>query len=125
MKILILLLFLSTAAYAQLLDKGDISEIKGKTKYYLVADAFASKQINKELKKAKNLTSVNTEDAAEFFFEYKTIGNEDRVGGFYSSTGQLDVYYRRDGKKVIVWSDSDTGTNPMRSLTKKVLKLLK
>lgn len=127
MKTLILLLFLATAAFSQdLPDKGDISEVKGKTKIYVVADdADATKHITKQIQKKKGLTVVNSADDAEIFFDYRTIERADQaagIAGMFGEKGQLDIYYRKDGKKVIVWSDTDTGANPKFSLTKKAIK---
>lgn len=54
---------------------------------------------------------VDKPDAAEFFLEYKTISRQQFsvFTGGTTETGQLDAYARRDGKKVVAWSESTTG----------------
>jgi len=129
MKILLplFILFSTITAFSQtnLPDKGSLADIKGKTKIYISADAINSKYIESEIVKHKSLSLAKSADTADFFIEYKSIETT------YASslhlpieTGQIDVYFFRDKKKVIVWSKGDTKGNkgPAPSLLKQFLK---
>lgn len=133
MKLLISTIIILTAAafsYAQtdLPDRGSIEEIKGKSQYYLVSDAESRKLLIKPLQKQKGLTETGQAKQADFVLEYKTL-NVQYVSDLRipSETGQLDVYYLREGRKVIVWSDSAYSgfrKTPQQSLVEKFLKAL-
>lgn len=129
MKTLLFILFLSLAHFAQdLPDKGSIDELKGKTKAYLIADnATSEKHIMKQLVKSKTFTVVKSADDAEFFIEYRTLNKPEpggSVSAMLSEEGQMDIFYKRGDKKVIVWSDVDMGGAPYRSLARKAVKAL-
>lgn len=127
---LFLLLLLSIPAFAQadLPDKGSLAEIKGKTKFYLITDdSNSEKHILKQVVKHKSLTVVMRADDAEFFIEYRTLKRAETGRGIaemLSEQGQMDIFYRRNGRKVIVWSDVHIGGMPYRSLAKKAMKIL-
>jgi len=89
---------------------GTFDDIKGLSKGYVVADNESLKAMLKELKKQPAFTLVDKPDDAEFFLEYKTISRQQLgLTGGTTETGQLDAYVRRDGKKVVAWSQSTTG----------------
>lgn len=117
----LLLLLLAIPAYSQLPDRGLISDLKGKTRVYVIAEGDAYKVINKAI--AKSLTVVNSEDAAEFFLEYKTVSRS-TVGptGMSLENGQLDAWLWREKKKVIAWSDSTTGGGFKGDTANKLIK---
>lgn len=129
MKTLIILLFAACAAVAQngLPDKGSLSEIAGKAKYYVIADGLAPKYIRGAFKKSKDLVEVSSSDDAEFFIEYRIIRAAPPGGdlaAMLSTQGQMDIFYWREKKKVIVWTDVDVGGLPERSLARKAVKAL-
>lgn len=107
MKTLALLLLLTPALFAQLPDRGTISDLAGKTKVYVVADTEHLKLIKKGL--AKSLTLVNSPTDAEFFLEY-TVSRHVHLTSLEipSETGQLDAYLMRGSTKVVAWSDNKT-----------------
>lgn len=109
-------------------DKGTLADIKGKTKAYLIADAVNAKLVIKALGKSNAVTLVDKADNAEFFIEFKTIGDPQPVGttGFAVRQGELTVYVIRDKRKVIAWSDgvSTAFKYPAADLTKKFLKAI-
>lgn len=108
MKIFSLILLLAIAGIAQsdLPDIGKLSDIQGKTKVYLTAEAPRLKYIKKEFDKQKTLQAVDKPSDADFIIEYRVL-RVDRVTSLemLSETGQMDVYFYRDGKKVIAWSE--------------------
>ena len=86
---------------------GSLSEIRGLTKYYVEANTVDRDKIRKELKSVSQFEPVNDPSEAQFFVAYKTIS--ERTGGsipYSIATGQMDVYFLRDGKKVLAWSAS-------------------
>lgn len=104
----LLLLLLSVPAFAQLPDHGDIADLKGKTRVYIVADGDAYTAINKAV--AKRLTVVSKSADAEFFLEYKTISRTTNpIAGFTLENGQLDAYVLQDKSRLVAWSDHLTG----------------
>ena len=125
----LLILVFSAAVFAQsdLPEIGRLTDIKDKTKVYIVADAYNLKWILKSFDKQKTLVRVDKPDDADFFLEFKTIASGE-YQSVYSSmryeTGQLDAYYLRDKKKVVAWSDSaKSGLNmPSIQLIKRFLK---
>lgn len=126
-----LLVFLGFAAPAQtdLPEIGTLADLKDKTQYYLIADADNEKHMLKELKRAKGLVRVNKPEEASFFIEYKHLSrSEPQTGlGLTSETGELQVYFRRDGKKVVAWRDAETSTMKRTAivLVKRFLKAIK
>jgi hypothetical protein len=129
MKILIWALILLSAgvsfAQSDLPDKGSLSDIKGKTKIYIAADAINAGYINSELAKHKEFANTASADTAEFIVEYHTISTDTATSlQLPIETGQVDVYFFRDGKRVVVWSKGDTKGNrgPAASLFKQFLK---
>jgi hypothetical protein len=87
---------------------GTFDDIKGLSKVYIVADNESRKAILKELKKQPAFMLADKPDDAEFFLQYKTISRQQFsvFTGGTTETGQLDAYVRRDGKKVVAWSES-------------------
>lgn len=127
-KTLALMLFLLTnivIAQTDLPDKGSISEIKGKSKIYFNADAIRIKYLSKELEKNHNLAVVEKTTDAEFFIQYTLLETE-YVTSLHLpiETGQLDVYYFKNGKKTVVWSKGTAkgGRGPADTLLRQFLK---
>jgi hypothetical protein len=116
----LIIVLLSAAAYAQsdLPDVGSIADLKGKTKVYIVADAQNTKWILKGLKDHPELVRVDHPDDAEFFLEYKETQQRQQVNSLFTMvTGQLDVYFYRDKRRVVAWSDSKVSAMKWPSLT--------
>lgn len=107
MKYLLILLF-AVSAYGQLPDRGSLSDIKGLSRVYVIADADSLKRIERHT--GKVFKSVNGPDDAEFFIEYKTLDRERVTSlGIPFETGQMDVYINRQEKKVVAWSLVEKG----------------
>lgn len=108
MKFLLLLLLLAPATLAQndLPTISTLAEIHGKTKYYVIADTDDREKIVQVLKKRSDLTAVGSPDDAEFFIEYHQAQPNASMNFV---KGQMDVFVRRDQKKVIAWSEATTG----------------
>jgi hypothetical protein len=113
--VLLTLLLFPVAAYSQLPDKGSIADIAGKTRFYLDTEADQAKLIRHELKKSglKEVTSVNE---ADFVIEFHILSQKEKpmTGGLFPDSntvrrGEMNVYYLRDGKKVVVFSDVKEG----------------
>ncbi len=106
MKILILLLF-AVPVLAQLPDRGSMTDLKGMSRVYVIADAANYKPVIKQL---KALTVVTRPDDAQFFLEYKTL-SQSTVGvtGMHLATGEMNAYVTIDGHKILAWSDSLVG----------------
>lgn len=125
--LLLILLIVAKSAFAQsdLPDIGKIEDIKGRTKIYLSGDAINIKAMQQELSRRKDISIADKPENAEFFIEYKML-NVDYITDFHFpvETGQLDVYFYRDKKKVVVWSKGATKSMkpPTVSLLKKFLK---
>jgi hypothetical protein len=113
MKTFILCLLLAFPALAQsdLPVIGQLSDIRGKTHYYLTAPAQERKLLLKEMDKLKSgLILVGNPDEAEFFIEYSEKPEQSEFG----RNGQMDVYIYREKRKVVVWSEGklSNGTTP-------------
>lgn len=127
---LIVMLAFSTISFGQtdLPIIGSISDIKGLSKVYIVADNESRKAILKQFEKQKVLSIVEKPDDAEFFIEYKTLSRQPFTTGGTTETGQVDVFIYREKKKVIAWSESTTGGgfkgDTANRLIKKFLKIL-
>lgn len=109
---------LSLVAYAQtdLPERGSIEEIRGKSRYYLNADAYSARLIDPHLK----MKRVDKAEDADFIIEYRKLSELYLGGGAGTmETGEMTVYRYRDGKKVIVWQRDDSGVAPMRGLAKR------
>ncbi len=122
-----ILIILCAGAYAQtdLPEVGKITDIRGKTRVYLAGDAQIIKSLTKELAKRKDLSLANKPEEADFFVEYRTINIKYVTSlNMPLETGQLDVYFFREKRKVIAWSEGDSkGSKPPAvSLLKKFLK---
>jgi hypothetical protein len=113
-------------AQSDLPEIGKLSDITGKTRFYITADAMNSKYMIKELKKHSELTQVYKPEDADFFIEYKSLSRTAPTNslGLTTETGQLDVYFYQEKRKVIAWSDSAYSTLDLPSvkLTAKFLK---
>ena len=130
MKVLVAIFVLAAATFSQsdLPDKGTLPDIAGKTKVYLSTDAKYSKSLTTEMVKAKLVTADKPDDA-EFFIQY-AVTEMRYVTDFDIplETGQMDVYFFREGRKVAVWSESGSKsgrTGPAVELFKKFIKARK
>jgi hypothetical protein len=107
---LFLIAMLAPAAFAQtdLPTIGTLEAIKGKSKFYVVANQEDREQIIKTLGKRKDLAATGLPEEAEFFIEYRELKRDSfgMVGTI--ATGQMDIYVNRDGKKLIAWSGTAT-----------------
>lgn len=123
--LLVLMFAASVFPQSELPEIGKIDEIKGKTKIYLFSDAINIKSMQQELSKLKNITIADKPENADFFIEYKVL-KTDYVTDFHFpvETGQLDVYFYREKKKVVVWSKGEGKSMkpPTVELLKKFLK---
>lgn len=114
----------------ELPEYGKLAEIKGKKLVYLATDnPDGRKQILGVLSSRSKLTVVDRTEDAEFFIAYKVAGKFETKSALSlpSDIGQIDVYYLRNEKRVIVFSE--TNISPLRdqaaeNLTKKFLKAL-
>lgn len=126
MKFLLLICLFAVPLLAQtdLPDRGEIADLKGMSKVYVVANAEHFKMVKKEL--AKSFTLVNKADEADFFLEYKILSTKyDQQLKLESETCQLDAYLFRDKRKVVAWSESTFDgvfSTATQSLTKKFKK---
>ena len=121
--ILIFLFTFSVFSQSDLPEIGKLSDIQGRTKFYLVASGQSRKAILKNFEKQKVFTIVDKPDDAEFFIEYKiTSLTPDFHGLALNETGQMEVYFYRNKKKVIVWSESTEGEAQANDLIKQLLK---
>ena len=117
MKLLLLVILcfsaLTAAAQTDLPITGTVADVQAKTKYYLSAPTATHKWMLKELNKNKRLIRVNSPDDAEFFIEYKTtnpIKDTSTASGLLAGEeGQLDVYFMREGRKVIAYTQGGRG----------------
>lgn len=96
---------------------GDIAEIKGRTKIYVAVEAADDRKlILKEFTKNKTFTVVNDPADAEFFMTMRSLSKVDKTvmfGRDYEERDEAQVYYiRADGKKIVVWQDTETYTAP-------------
>jgi hypothetical protein len=119
----LLLLLLTIPAFAQsdLPDRGDIADIKGKTKVYVAADGEHYDAITKAL--AKHFTLSPKAADADFFLAYESL-SRDVVGPsrMHLEKGQLTAYYYRDKTKVIAWSDHRVGGGFKADTSKELVK---
>lgn len=132
---LLLILMLSVVTFAQsdLPEIGSLEDLKGKTRYYLNSPAKERKQILKELDTKKTgLELVSNPDDADFIVEYKVLDSKEKPflisSSITSTTAQLDVYFYRDGKKIMAWSEGKTSsfrTEPYLALPRQLIKDLK
>lgn len=129
MKFLLLLLFvIPVFAQTELPDRGDITDLRGKTKVYVVADSIHRKGIEAVLSKSFSL--VNKPADAEIILEYKILSSEP-IGtlGMTIEDGQLDAYYYKNGRKTVAWSDgvgaSGIHWNAGEKLAKRFIKEFK
>ena len=107
---LLIVALLAPVAFGQtdLPTMSTIAEIRGKTKYYVIAGADDREKIIKVLKKRPELEAVGSPDDAEFFVEYHQ-GQANSVAYMHFAKGQMDVFVKRDGKKIVAWSETATG----------------
>lgn len=126
MKFLLLMFLFAVPLLAQtdLPDRGELADLKGMSKVYVVANAEHFKMVKKEL--AKSFTLVNKADEADFFLEYKILSTSQNTSlRIDSETCQLDAYLFRDKRKVVAWSESTFDgafSTATQSLTKKFKK---
>jgi hypothetical protein len=101
-------LLLLIALACQLPTYGEISDLKGLSKVYVVStNEDSRKRISKAL--SKSLEVVNDPDSAQFFMEYTELSREavsttDQVNQ-RQQRSQMSAYVMVDKKRVIVWSD--------------------
>jgi hypothetical protein len=128
---ILFVLFFAVTAFGQssLPDKSQTTDLKDKTKYYLDAEADQAKLIRKALKGA-GLIEVMKADDAEFVLEFRILSEKEKpgLGGMFPTSntvrrGQLEAYYYRNGRKVVVFSDIKEGGGfsrpPAHSLAKR------
>lgn len=128
LKLLFICLFAFPAfAQTDLPIFGKLSEIEGKSTFYVVAeDAADRRQIENVL--SERLVKVIDPAKADLFVEYKSIS---RTTKFFGGTerGAMTLYYVRGDKRVIVWSDAVTGgaykSDAARRLARKLRSALK
>lgn len=127
MKVLLLLVLFASVTFGQLPDKGSISDLKGKTKVYVVATTNNARYIEKELKKTFQIVQKAAD--AEFFLEYKILSiMKSGSLGLDDETGQLDAYFYQDKTKVVAWSESASSgfrNEPNVTLPRKFVKAWK
>jgi hypothetical protein len=120
----ILLLLVAGSAFAQQEQAGQkpspdsISEIKGKTKFFLIADEEYKTILKLLTKKNTGLQLAATQEEADFIVEFvstqtdtakiKTPLNGPRY--IAGSTAGLFVYYMSGDKRVAVWQKEGYGT---------------
>jgi hypothetical protein len=107
--LLILAFALPGLAQSELPEIGSLADIKGLTKFYVVADQADREKITKVLAKRPELKPVGKPDESEFFIEYRELSRDSFGFGGTMARGQMDVYVMRTGKKLIAWSDTATG----------------
>lgn len=123
----LLILLCAVPVFAQPPILGDISEIRGKSKFYVVSD---DTQIRRVIEKEIGRTSIRNPKDAEVFVEYKALMREPSNTIFGElERGELRVYYYRDKEQIVVWSESlkdvaDPKGTP-RKLAKKLRSALK
>src|SRR5687768_2239782 len=101
MKFLVLLLLMIPCfAQSDLPDRGQIADLKGKSKVFIVADGEHFDAIKKVA--GDRFEVVGRSANADFFIAYKTL-SRDEVGKteMFVEHGQLDVYYLDASRKVI------------------------
>lgn len=83
---------------------GNISDLDGKKKVYLLTPSTLSrKMIQKVLDKNKSFEIVSDSNDADFILEFKQVSNKNE----YDDTGELAAYfYNSDKRKVVAWSES-------------------
>lgn len=108
----VIILILSGFAYGQsdLPEYGKLSDIKDKTKIYVIAEGEARTAMLKTIDKQSKFSIIEKPEAAEIFIEYKMISRGTvPPTGMTLETGQMNVFYYRETTKVIAWSDSAEG----------------
>lgn len=110
-------------------EYGRLQEIKGKTRVYVNAEVTAERKTMIKALDKTGLNLVNKADEAEFFIVYKELSRTQTTSlNLDMITGQIDVFYLRDGKRVIVYSETKIGGikgSPAAALVKGFLKSLK
>ena len=103
---------------------GDLGDIKGMTRIYIVADAEPRKHLGIELtKKGSPFEIVADPERAQVFVEYRVMDRRTVTSlDMLLEQGQLDVYIYREGRKVLAWSETKSAGYPARALVKEFLK---
>jgi len=123
MKFLLILLFALPALGQDLPKFGELSEIKGKTVYYVVAD---NSQVRETIAKEIGVVPVRDPEKAEVFVEYKALSHHPSNTIFGEmETGELRVYYYQDKKQIVVWSDSATDVAVPKGTPRKLARKLR
>ena len=110
---------------------GSFDDIKGLSKVCVIADKESRKAILKELKKQPAFIIVDKLADAEFVLVYSTISPEwnTQFDRGMTETGRLVAYVRRNGKRVVAWSEKTTDRafygNTAHDLIDKFLKRAK
>lgn len=118
--------------HAQLPDKGTAADLRGKTKFYLDAEADQAKMIRKVLK-GSDLVEVARLADAEFVLEFRILSQKEKaeLGGMFPASNtvrraQLTAYYLRAGDKIIAYEGVKEGGQWSRpaalSLSKRFLE---
>ena len=106
----LIVLFSAFAAYSQNSEFGSIEVLKGKTKYFVVADSTEDRnKIVSELRRRPELVAVSRAEDAEFFVEYKQLDIKP-LGSFGGAVarGEMTVYTKGGDTKLVAWSNTAT-----------------
>ena len=93
---------------------GEISALRGMKKVYVEgATSDERKLILGQFKKDKTFTVVGDPSEADFFMTFGELTRMAVAGGLRPSTAyqerdEAEVYYLKDGKRIIVWQDTET-----------------
>ena len=117
-EIMLVLTFVVTVSFAQnSTDKpiyGEVSALRGMTKVYVEgATSDERKLILDQFKRDKTFSVVGDPSDAEFFISFGELTRMAVAAGIRPSTqyqerDEAEAYYVKDGKKVIVWQDTET-----------------
>jgi len=125
MKFLLMMLLFAVPAFGQsdLPVFGNLSEIKGKAPFYFVAD---DSRVREVLAQELKLSPTPDPKDAEVFVEYKVLAREETNSIWGQlETGELRVYYYRDKKQIVVWSESLKDVAVPKGTPRKLAKKLK
>ncbi len=112
--LLIALTGIFVSGQSDLPTKATLENIKGMTKVY--TDIVDPTNAFKKVFEKAGLTSVSKASDAQFFLEYRQIGDTRYISSLNIplQEGRMTAYYYNDGKKTVVWEDvaSDSGKHP-------------
>lgn len=118
---------LTLRAQSDLPRMGQVSDLMGMKKVYVVADTLYRPSILKRLAKS-DLSVVDDPSDADFFIEYKIASEYQSTNSIHITIGQMDAYRLKDKKKLLAWSATANGAGFRKDmptvLTEKLLKAL-